>query len=205
MFASWKEGFDNLDRVLKSNKYHFSNKGTYRQSYGLSNSPVRIWEVNYKEGWVLKNSWFQTVVPEKTLESPLDDKETKPVNPKGNKPWIFIGRAGDDALIFCPPDVKSWRNGKTLMLGKTEGKRREWQKMRWFANHPWFNGHELGQTLGDSEGYRCLECYSPWSRKQLYTTWWLNNNGRQNGPPKLYTSSCKEPMNTLYYVAKRIL
>ena len=80
---------------------------------------------------MLKNSCFQTVVPEKTLESPLHNK-IKPVNPKGNKPCIFIGRAGEETPIFCPPDVKSQLNEKTLMLGKIEGKRRrEWQRMRW--------------------------------------------------------------------------
>ena len=74
------------------------------------------------------------MVLEKTLESPLDSKEIKPVNPKGNQPWIFIGRTDDEAEtpVLWPPDVKSRLIGKTLMLGKIEGKRRRGrQRMRW--------------------------------------------------------------------------
>ena len=68
-----------------------------------------MWELDRKEGWVPKNRCFRTVVLEKTLESPLDSKEIKPVNPKGNQPWIFIGRtdAEAEAPILGPPDVKS--------------------------------------------------------------------------------------------------
>ena len=68
-----------------------------------------MWELDHKEGWVLKNWCFQTVVLEKTLESPLDSKEIKPVNPKVNKPWILIGRtdAKAEASILWPPDVKT--------------------------------------------------------------------------------------------------
>ena len=89
-----------------------------------------MWELDHKEGWVPKNWCFQTVVLEKTLKSPLDSRETKPVNPKGNQPWLFTGWIDAEAPILCPPDAKSWE--KTLMLGKTEGRRRRgWQKMRW--------------------------------------------------------------------------
>ena len=91
-----------------------------------------MWELAHKEGWVLKNWCFPTVVLEKTtLESPLDSKNIKPVNPKGNQYWIFIGRTEAEAPILWPPAVKSNSVGKTLMLGKTEGKRRGWQRMRW--------------------------------------------------------------------------
>ena len=72
------------------------------------------------------------MVLEKTLESPLDSKEIKPVNPKGYQPWIFSGRADAEAPILWPPDVNSWLMGKILMLGKIEGRRRRgWQRMRW--------------------------------------------------------------------------
>ena len=72
------------------------------------------------------------MVLEKTLESPLDCKEIKSVNPKGNKPWIFIGSTDAEAPILWPPDVKSSSLEKTLMLQKIEGKRRRgWQRMRW--------------------------------------------------------------------------
>ena len=87
-----------------------------------------------KEAEHQKNWWFWITVLEKTLESPLDYKEIKPVNPKENEPWIFIGRtvAEAEAPIFWSPDMKSQLTEKTLMLGKIEGKRKSrWQSMRW--------------------------------------------------------------------------
>ena len=92
-----------------------------------------MWELDYKESWAPKNWCFWTLVLEKTLESPLDCKETKPVNPKGNQSWIFTGRADaeTEAPILWPPDGKNWFIGKTLMLGNIEGGRRGWQRMRW--------------------------------------------------------------------------
>ena len=91
------------------------------------------WELDHKEGWVPKNWCFWTVVLEKTLESPLDLKEIKPVNPKGNQPWIFIERTDAEAEspILGPPDAKRQLIERTLMLGKIEGRRREQQSMRW--------------------------------------------------------------------------
>ena len=92
-----------------------------------------MWELDYKEGWVLKNWCFLTVVLEKTLESPLDCKEIQPVHPKGNQSQIFIGRTDAEAEtpVFWPPDAKNWLIWKTLMLGKIEGRRRGWQRMSW--------------------------------------------------------------------------
>ena len=93
-----------------------------------------MWELDYKESWVLKNWCFWTVVLEKTLESPLDCKEIQPVHPKGNQSWIFIGRTEAEAEtpILWPPDAKTDSLEKTLMLGKTEGgRRRRQQRMRW--------------------------------------------------------------------------
>ena len=85
-----------------------------------------------KEGWVPKNWCFQIVVLEKTLQSPLNSKEIKTVNPKGNQPWIFIRRTEAEASIRWPPDTKADSLKKTLMLGKIEGRRgREWQRMKW--------------------------------------------------------------------------
>ena len=84
------------------------------------------------KGWVSKNWCFWTVVLEKTLESPLDSKEIKPVNPKGYQPWIFIGRTDAEVPILWPPDAKSQLLENTLMLAKTEGrKRRGQQRMGW--------------------------------------------------------------------------
>ena len=82
-----------------------------------------MWELDHKEGWEPKNWWFQIVVLEKTLESPLDSKEIKLVNPKGNQPWIPIGRtdAEAEAPILWPRDVKSWLIWKDLDAGKDWG------------------------------------------------------------------------------------
>ena len=103
-----------LDSLLKKQRHPFADEGLYCQNYGFSSSHVWIWEVDYKESWALKNWCFWTVVLEKTLESPLDSKEIKPVNPKGNQSWIIIGRTDAEAEtpILWPPDVKSWLTGK---------------------------------------------------------------------------------------------
>ena len=91
-----------------------------------------MWELDHKESWAPKNWCFWTVVLEKILESPLDYKEIKLVNPKGNQGWIFIGRIDTEAPTLWPCVVKGRLIGKkTLMLGKIEGRRRGWQKMRW--------------------------------------------------------------------------
>ena len=91
-----------------------------------------MWELDYKESWVPKNWCFWTVVLEKTLESPLDCKEIQPVHPKGNQSWIFIGRTDAEAETPIFGHL-IWRTDwfeKTLMLGKTEGRRRGQQRMR---------------------------------------------------------------------------
>ena len=91
-----------------------------------------MWELDHKEGWAPKNWWFWIVVLEKTVGCPLNSKEMKPVHPKGNQSWIFIGRTDAEAPILWPPDAKNWLIGKTLMLGKIKGRRRRgWQRMRW--------------------------------------------------------------------------
>ena len=94
-----------------------------------------MWQLNHKESLEPKNWCFWIVVLEKTFESPLDCKEIKWVNPKGNKSWIFIRRTDARAPILWPPDTKSWLIGKkTLMLGKIEGRRRQgWKRMRWLG------------------------------------------------------------------------
>ena len=118
----------NLDSVLKSRNITLPTN-IYSQSYGFSISHVSTWELDHKQGWVPKNWCFRIVVLEKTLESPLDSKEIKPVNPKGNQPRIFIGRtdAEAEALIW------SQLNGKDPDPGKDWGgrMRRGQQRMRW--------------------------------------------------------------------------
>ena len=128
-----EESYGKTREHIKKQRYYLANKGSYSQSYDFSSSLIWIWQLDHVEGWVLKNWCFLIVVLEKTLESPLDSKETKPVNTKGSQPWILIGRtyAEAEAPIFWTADVKNWLIGKDPMLGKTEVKRRwGWQRMR---------------------------------------------------------------------------
>ena len=128
-----------------------------------------MWELDNKKGWVLKRWCLQTVVLEKTFESPLDSKETKLVNPKGNQPWIFIGRtdAEAEAPIFWPPDAKSWLIGKDPNDGKdwrqAEKGTTEDEMIDW---HHQLNGHEFGETPGDGEWLGSLVCCSPSGLKE---------------------------------------
>ena len=101
---------------------------------GFSSNHVWMWELDYKESWAPKNWCFLTVVLEKTLESPLDCKEIQPVHSEGDQPWIFIGRTDAEAETpnFGHPMQRTNSLEKTLILGKTEGRRRRgWQRMRW--------------------------------------------------------------------------
>ena len=125
------------------------NKSPSSQSYGFSSSHVWMWELDYKESWVLKNWWFWIVVLEKILESPLDCKEILPVHPKGNQSWIFIERtnAEAEAPILWSTDGKSW------LIGKDSDARRDWRQEEkgmtedemagW---HHWLNGRESEWT-----------------------------------------------------------
>ena len=158
--AHWKESYDQPRQHIKSRD--IANKGPSSQSYDFSSSHVWMWELNRKESWVLKNWCFWSVVLEKTLESPLDCKEIKPVNPKGNQSWLFTGSTDAEAEIpiLWLPVVKNSLIGKDLMLGKIEVKRRGWQRMRWLEDK--LNGHEFEQALRVGDGQGSLACCSPW-------------------------------------------
>ena len=124
-----------------------------------------MWELDYKESWVLKNWCFWTVVLEKTPESPLDCKEIQPVHPKGNQSWIFIWRADAEAEapILWPPDEKNWLIGKDPDAGKDWG----WEEKGMTEDemvgwHHWLDGHEFEQALGVGDGQGSLACCSSW-------------------------------------------
>ena len=106
---------------IKMHRHHFANKGPYSQSYNCSSSHVQMRELAHKEGWALKNRRFQIVVLDKTPESPVDSKEIKPVNPKGNQTWILTERTDAEAPILWPPDAKSWLIRKDPDAGKDWG------------------------------------------------------------------------------------
>jgi len=130
----WKKSYDQPRQYIKKQRHYFTNKGPSSQSYGFSSSHVWMWELDYKESWVPKNWCFWTVVLEKTLESPLDCKDIKPVKPKGNQSWYsleglmlklklqYFGHLMQRTDLF----------EKTLVLGNIEGRRRRGRsKMRW--------------------------------------------------------------------------
>ena len=138
---------------------------------------VWMWELDYKQSWGPKNWCFWIVVLEKTLERPLDCKEIKPVNPKGNQSWIFIGRtdAEAEAPILWPPDVKNWVTGKSPDAGKDwKWKEKGMTEDEMVGWHHQLDGYEFEQALADGQG--SLACSSPWGRKESDTTECLNWN-----------------------------
>ena len=120
----------NLDSISKS-RHYFVKKCPYTQSYGFSSSHVWMWELDHKEGWVLKNWCFWTVVLEKTLESPVNSSEMKSVNTQGNQPWIFTGRTDAETKtpkpwssdVKCQLIGKDINAGERLMAGEEDDKR----------------------------------------------------------------------------------
>ena len=168
----------NLDSVLKSRDITLPTKVHIVKAMVFLVVKNRCESWTIKKGWALKIWCLQTVVLEKTPESPSHSKEIKAVNPKGNKSWIFIERtdAENEAPILWSPNVKSCIIGKDPDAGKD---RRQEQKgmteeemVGW---HHWLSGHGFEQALGDGEGQGSLECCSLWDRKELDTTEWLNN------------------------------
>ena len=146
ILAPWKKSYDQPRQHIKKQRYYFANKGPSSQSYGFPNSHVCMWELYHKEAWAQKNWCFQIVVLEKILENPLECKEIQPVNPKGNRSWIFIGRtdAKAEAPILLSPDSKNWLIGKDPAAGKDwrqeEKGMTEDEMVGW---HHRLNGHEF--------------------------------------------------------------
>ena len=154
--------YDKPRGLIIKQRHHFANKGLYSSDYSLSNRHVQIWELDHREGWAQKNWCFRIVVLKRTLESPLDYKEIKPVNTKGNQLWIIIERtdAKAEAPKFWPSDAKSQLFGKDLGVGK------DWRQEEkgvteddMVGCHHWLNGHEFEQIPGDSEGQGSLACF----------------------------------------------
>ena len=166
----------NLDSVLKK-RHYFADKGPYSQSYGFSSSYVWMWELDHKEGWAAKNWCFRTVLLEKTLERPLDCKEIRSVNPKGNQPWIFIGSTDAQAKLqqFGHPIQRADSLEKTLMLGKTEGRRRRgWQRMTWLGGITDSTDMSLSnfREMGEHREAWCATVHG--GHKEWDMTEWLN-------------------------------
>ena len=127
MLTPWKKSCDKPEECIKKQRHHFANKSLYSQNYSFSSSHVWMWELNYKESWALKNWCFWTVVLEKTLESFLDSKEIEQVHPKGNQPWIFIGRTDAEAgaPTIWPPDAERQLICKDPDAGENLGQKKK--------------------------------------------------------------------------------
>ena len=118
------------------------------------------------------------MVLEKTLESPLDCMEVKPVNSKGNQPWIFIGRTEAEAEIpiLWPPHAKSWLIGKDPDAGRDWGQEEKGTTEDEMAGwHHWLNAHEFGWTPGVGDGQGGLACCDSWGHNESDTTERLNS------------------------------
>ena len=165
--APWKK---NPDSILKSRDITLPTKvHAIKAMVFPVVSHVLIRELDHKEGWVSKNWCFRTVVLEKTLGSPLDSKEIKPVNPKENQSQMSIGRtdAEAEAPILWPPDVKSWLIGKDPDAGKDWGyEEKGTTEAEMVGCHHQLNRHKFEQIPGDSKGQGSLVCCSPWGCKE---------------------------------------
>ena len=180
MFPPWKKSYDQPREHIKQ-KHYFSNKGPYSQSFGFSGSHVWMWELDHKEGWAPNNSCFWTVVLEKTLESPLDCKEIKAVNPKGNQYWIFIGRIDveAEAPILWPPDSKS------LLIRKDPDDGKDWRQegrgttedemVGW---HHRLKGHEIWASFRWWWGTGKPGVLPSMGSQRVGHNKWLNNNNK---------------------------
>ena len=127
-------GLSEYGQHINKQRHYFANKGPSSQSYGFSSSHVWMWELDYKESWAQKKWCFWTVVLEKTLESPLDRKETQPVHPKGDQSWVSLEGLMLKLKLQYFGHLMQITDSleKTLMLGGIRGKRRRgWQRMRW--------------------------------------------------------------------------
>ena len=168
----------NLDSVLKS-------RGTILPTKVRIIKAVVFPGVTYGcESWTIKSLSTEELMllncdaGENSWES-VGQLGDKPVNPKGNYPWIFIGRtdAEAEAPILWPPDVKSWLIGKDPIPGKDwRQKEKETTEDKMVERHHGLKGHEFEQTPGDSEGQGSLACCIPWGHKQLDTTEGLRIN-----------------------------
>ena len=139
MLSPWEKSYDQLRKHIKKQRYYFADKGLSSQSYGFPSSHVRVWELDHKESWVLKNWCFWTVVLEKTLESPLDCKEIQPIHTKGNQFWDIHWKdwCYAETPILWPCFAKNW------LIWKDPDAENDWrqeekrpQRMRWLMVSP---------------------------------------------------------------------
>ena len=164
-----RKAMTNLDSILKSKDIVLLIKVRIVKAMLSSVVMYRCesWPIKKAEHWTdTFESWYW-----RRLESLLDSKEIKPVNPKGNQPWIFIGRTDAEALILWPPDTKSWHIGKDPDAGKGwRQKEKGVSEDEMVRQHHWLNVHKFEQTLRDRDGQGSLVCCSIWGHTELAMT-----------------------------------
>ena len=185
MLALWKKSYDKPRQLITKQRHYFADKVYLVKAMVFPVMCGWMWELDCKENWSLKNWCFWTVVLEKTLESPLDCKEIKLVNPKGNQSWIFVGRTDAEAEtpICWPPDAKNWLTGKDLMLGKIEGGRQKgmtgwdgwmasptWWTWIWASSGSWWGTGKPG-VHGVTKSRTLL---NDWTELKVYFVIWYN-------------------------------
>ena len=160
MRTPWKESYDQPRQHIKKQSHYFVNKGPSSQGYGFSSSHTWMWELDYKESWVVKNWCFWTAVLEKTLESPLDCKEIQPVHPKGNQSWVFTGKTDAEAEtpILWPSCAKNW------LILKDPDARRDW-------------GQEEKGTTENEMGWMASPTQWTWVWVNSGSWWWTGRPG----------------------------
>ena len=173
--------YDKPRQCGEKQKHYSVHKGPYSQGYGIPSGHVWLWELDHKEGRMPKNWYLQTVVLEKTLESPLDSKEIKPVSLKGNQPWILIGKtdAEVETPVFWSCEANSRLIGKVPEVGKDWGQEKGASNDEMGGWHHPCNGHELGQIW---EMVRDREAWQAAVHRvtKSDTTGQLNKNKNQN-------------------------
>ena len=155
---------------------------------GFSNSQVWMWKLDHKEGWVMKNWCFCSMVLEKTLKSPLESKEIKPVNHKENQPWIFT-RGTDakaEAPILWPTDVKSPFIRKDPDAGKDRSQEKGTTEDEMVGWHHRLKGQKFEQALGGGKGQESLACCNPQCHKESDTAECLNNKNKKDFWKRLF-------------------
>ena len=180
---------ENVSFTLRNKRIGFSGSGNgglkktttiwIKLSYSFSNSYVKMWELGHKKGWALKNWCFRTVALEETLESPLDSKEIKPVNPKGNQSLIFkdwCWNGSSNPLVTWCEELTHW---KRPWCWKDWGQEKGTTEDEMVGCHHGLSGHEFEQTQGESEGQETLACCSLWDHKETQLRGWTTMKGFQ--------------------------
>ena len=182
MIASWQESDNKLRQCFEKQRHYSADEGLYSQGHrGLPSGHIWLWELDHKEGRMPKNWCLWTVMLEKTPESPLDSKEIKSVNLKGDQHWTLIGMTDAEAEVpvFWSFDANSWLTEKVPDAGKDWGQKKRVSEGKMAGCHHQCNERELGQTPREGEGQRGLVCCSPWGCRESDTIGQLNNR-REN-------------------------